>query len=90
MTKQVRRVLGSWWWAGLVSASLFAGLHVFHQGVLAGMIQIFGVGVVLTVFFIVSRSLLAVTIAHFLFDFVQFQVIRMLPDLEQMLEEARP
>lgn len=82
----LRRVLGSWWSAGLVSALLFAGLHVPEQGLLASGIQILSIAVVLTVFFILSRSLLAVTLAHLLFDFVQFQLVRLLPDLEELLE----
>lgn len=81
----LRRVLGSWWWAGLVSALIFAVLHVPHQGLLGGL-QIFSIGVVLTLFFVLSRSLLAVTLAHLLFNFFQFQIIRILPDLEKLLE----
>jgi membrane protease YdiL (CAAX protease family) len=81
----LRRLLGSWWWAGLASALLFAALHVPGQGLLAG-VQVFSIAVVLAVFFILSRSLLAVTAAHLLFDFFQFQMIRLLPKLEQLLQ----
>jgi membrane protease YdiL (CAAX protease family) len=81
----LRRLLGSWWWAGLASALLFAALHVPGQGLLAG-VQVFSIAIVLTVFFILSRSLLAVTAAHLLFNFFQFQLIRMLPKLEELLD----
>jgi membrane protease YdiL (CAAX protease family) len=82
----LRRVLGSWSWAAVISALIFAGLHVPQQGVLGGGIQIFTIGIVLSVFFLLSRSLLAVTLAHLLFDFLQFQLIRVLPDLERLFE----
>ena len=85
----LRRLLGSWWWAGLVSALLFAALHVPDQGLLAG-VQVFSIAVVLIVFFVLSRSLLAVTIAHLLFNFFQFQLIRILPDLERLLDGIPP
>jgi membrane protease YdiL (CAAX protease family) len=81
----LRRLLGNWWWAGLVSALIFAGLHVPHQGLLGGA-QIFSIAIVLTVFFVLSRSLLAVTLAHLLFDFIQFQIYRIVPDLHKWLE----
>jgi len=82
----LRRVLGSWWPAGLASALIFAGLHVPDQGLLAGGIQILSIAVVLAVFFVLSRSLLAVTVAHLLFDFLQFQLARLLPDPQELLE----
>jgi len=82
----VRRVLGSWWWAGLCSTLLFAALHAPEQGLLAAGVQILGIGVVLTVFFIVSRSLLSVALAHLLFNFLQFQFMRLLPEMQEWLE----
>ena len=82
----LRRVLGGWRWAAVISALIFAGLHVPQQGVLGGGLQIFAIGIVLAVFFVLSRSVLAVTLAHLLFDFLQFQLIRVLPDLEELLE----
>ena len=84
----LRRVLGSWWWAAVISALIFAGLHVPQQGVLGGGLQIFAIGIVLAVFFVLSRSLLAVTLAHLLFNFVQFQIIHALP-LEELLERLQ-
>lgn len=81
----LRRLLGSWWAAGLVSSLLFALLHVPGQGVLAGL-QVFFIAAALTTFFILSRSLLAVMIAHFMFDFLQFQLIRLLPDPHKMMD----
>ncbi len=82
----LRRVLGSWWLAGLASALIFAALHVPDQGLLAGGIQILCIAVVLTVFFVLSRSLLAVALAHLLFDFFQFQIVRLLPPPEELLK----
>ncbi len=82
----LRRVLGSWWWAAAISTLIFAGLHVPQQGILGGGVQIFAIGIVLAVFFVLSRSLIAVTLAHLLFNFAQFQLIRVLPDLEELLE----
>jgi membrane protease YdiL (CAAX protease family) len=89
MLPYLRRVLGSWWWAGAISALLFAVLHIPGQGVLGG-VQILSIAAVLTVFFILSRSLLAVTLAHFLFDLLQFQLARLAPDMQQVLEELEP
>jgi len=82
----LRRLLGSWWAAGLISALLFAILHVPHQGLLGG-VQVLGLGIVLAVFFILSRSLLAVILAHLLFDLLQFQLMRILPNLQELLEK---
>jgi membrane protease YdiL (CAAX protease family) len=73
----VRRWLGSWWPAVLLVSVAFGSLHL-TQGVL-GAIQVFGVGVILCLIFIFSRSLSAVMIAHFLFDLLQFQLIRVIP-----------
>ncbi len=70
----LRRIVGSWWVAVAVSSILFAALH-FDQGWMA-MIQILGVGTIWGVLFVQSRSLPAVILAHFAFDFVQFQLIR--------------
>jgi len=78
----LRRVGCGWGGAVVVSASLFAALHV-AQGWL-GIVQVFPIGVALAVFFVLSRSLLAVILAHFAFDFLQFQLIRvLLPWIEQ-------
>jgi len=74
----LRRLTHAWWPAVLVSSGIFAALH-FDQGWL-GVLQILGVGTVLSVFFILSRSLLTVTLAHFAFNFLQFQLIRLLPE----------
>jgi membrane protease YdiL (CAAX protease family) len=84
----LRRVLGSWWWAGALSALVFASLHVPQQGLLGGL-QIFAVGAMLAVFFVLSRSLLAVTLAHLLFDFLQFQLSRVAPHLKELLEHLQ-
>lgn len=83
----LKRMFGSWWVAGFLSSLLFALLHIPGQGVLAG-VQVFAIAAALTTFFILSRSLLAVTVAHFLFDFLQFQLIRLLPDPREMMDAA--
>ena len=83
----LRRVGCSWTAAVLVSAAIFASLHV-TQGWLA-IPQIFCVAVALGTVFVVSRSLSAVMIAHFLFDFLQLQLIRVLwPWLEQYTKQG--
>jgi membrane protease YdiL (CAAX protease family) len=81
----LRRVSRSWVWAVLISSAIFAGLHVPQQGLLAG-IQILAISAALAVCFVLSRSLLAVTLAHLLFNFLQFQLIRVLPDPQELLE----
>ena len=74
----LRRALGHWPAAIVVSSSVFAVLH-FDQG-WVGVLQVFGLGIVFSLIFLGSRSLLAVIVAHFLFDFAQFQLIRWMPD----------
>lgn len=83
----LRRLTGHWWVAVLISSAIFGALHL-PQGVL-GALQITGIGAMLGLIFIRSRSLLAVTVAHFIFDFVQFQLIRILPDLQKLLEQMQ-
>jgi membrane protease YdiL (CAAX protease family) len=70
----LRKVTGHWWVAVVVSGTLFATLH-YVQGWL-GVAQIAGVALVFSLVFIRSRSLLVVIVAHFAFDFLQFQIIR--------------
>jgi membrane protease YdiL (CAAX protease family) len=82
----LRRVVGRWWLAILISSAIFGGLH-FPQGWL-GALQITGLGAVLAICFVLSRSLLAVTLAHFVFDLVQFQIVRLLPDLQDLLQNG--
>jgi membrane protease YdiL (CAAX protease family) len=84
----LRRLFGSWWVAGTLSALVFALLHVPHQGLFGG-IQVLGIAAVLTVFFVRSRSLLTVIFAHLLFDFLQFQLLRVLPNLQDLLDATR-
>jgi membrane protease YdiL (CAAX protease family) len=72
----LRRVTGSWLVAIPISTFIFAGLH-FDQGAI-GVLQILGVGSVLAVIFVLSRSVITVVAAHFIFDFLQFQFIRLL------------
>ena len=77
----LHRVGCSWTLAVLISSAIFASLH-FPQGWL-GVVQIFGVGLVLGLFFVLSRSALAVIVAHFSFDLIQSLLARvLLPWLE--------
>lgn len=82
----LRRATGSWVVAVGVSAVVFGSLHI-SQGMFA-IVQITGLGIIFSLIFIRSRSLLAVVIAHFLFDFLQFQLMRLTPLLQQIREAA--
>lgn len=83
----LHRVGCSWPLAVLISTAVFAGLHG-HQGWL-GIIQVFGVGAVLGASFVLTRSLLAVMLAHFLFDFLQLQLARVvLPWVGQFAQQV--
>lgn len=70
----LRRTCGTWWPAVLINSAIFGALH-FQQGAF-GMLQAGCLGVVFSLLFIGSRSLPAVMLTHFLFDFVQFQLAR--------------
>ncbi len=81
----LRKVTGRWWLAVLISSGVFGLLHI-PQGIL-GVVQVGGLGVVLSLLFIRTRSLLAVMIAHFLFNFLQtklapvlFRLMENMPD----------
>lgn len=65
-------------WAGAIIASslLFAVLH-YGQGVLA-IPQVLAIGLTLSLAFVGTRSLLAVMLAHFLFDLLQTQLARLI------------
>jgi membrane protease YdiL (CAAX protease family) len=83
----LRRVGCPWAVAVFVSAAVFASLHI-GQGWLA-IPQVFCIAVALGTFFVLSRSLIAVMVAHFLFDFLQLQLIRALsPWVEQALNQT--
>ena len=84
----LRRLMGSWWSAGLLAALIFGMLHVPAQGLLGG-VQTFAIGAALVCCYLASRSLLAVTIAHFLFDLFQFQLMRS-EWLRELLENLPP
>lgn len=79
MIPALRRILGSWWSAVLVSSTVFAILHMPTQGVIAGL-QVMLLGLVLGGMYVGSRSLLAVSLAHFAFNFIQFQLLRNVVD----------
>lgn len=81
----LRRVTGGWTAAILISSVIFAVLHI-AQGWL-GVVQVFGLSVIFSLAFIWTRSLAAVTLAHFLFDFLQFQLIRLLRPLFDQLPQ---
>ena len=75
----LRRLTGNWWSAIVLCSGVFAVLH-FDQGGI-GMLQVLGIGTILGIFFVLSRSLIAVIVAHFVFNFLQFQLIRLIPEL---------
>ena len=65
----LRRLTGTWSAAIVVSALVFAALHL-PQGVL-GACQIVFVGAALGLVFVRTQRLLPVLVAHYLFDFIQ-------------------
>lgn len=69
----LRRLSGSWLIAVMISCLIFAVLH-YQQGVL-GIIQIELLALAFAIVYITTRSLIAVIMAHFLFNFIQIQFI---------------
>ena len=57
----------------MICCGIFGALH-YAQGVI-GMLQVTGIGLILTLVFIKTRSIVTVILAHFMFDFAQFQLI---------------
>lgn len=84
----LRRATGRWWAAIGLSSVLFGVLH-FPQGWIAAL-QITGVSIVLSLFFIASRSVSSVILAHFLFDYCQMLLMRLLPELTRWSESVDP
>ncbi len=80
----LRRVTGRWSVAVLTGSALFAVLHI-GQGALA-VVQVFGLAIVLSVMFILTRSIFAVMCAHLMFDLIQTAIQRLLPDIERVIE----
>lgn len=80
----LRRLTGSWVAAVAISCGVFGVLHI-DQGVI-GAAQAAGIGMVLAIVFIRTRSLLTVTLAHFVFNFVQLQYVA--PALFKFAEKA--
>ncbi len=76
----LKRLTGTWLAAIALTTGLFAVLH-FTQGLIA-VVQIVGVGVVLSVLFVRTRSLLVCMVTHFLFNVTQVQLMRMLQHLD--------
>ena len=81
----LRKVTGRWWAAVLISSGVFGVLHI-PQGII-GVVQVAGLAVVLSLLFIRTRSLLAVMLAHFLFNLLQtklapflFRLMENMPD----------
>lgn len=76
----LRRICGSWTAALAVVSGAFAVLHVPGQG-WSGAIVVSGVGLALGVMFILSRSLLAVGLAHMAFNVTQASLFSLMrPD----------
>ncbi len=76
----LRRVMGGWIPAALLCAALFGSLHI-AQGVLA-VVQVTGLGLVLSWFFVKSRSVLAVALAHFIYNFLMLQLARLITQMD--------
>ncbi len=85
MLPYLRRLTGSWPVAILLAAVLFGSLH-YPQG-LTATFQIAGVGIVLGTAFVLTRSLLAVVVAHCLFDFMQLRLFRYLQENTDLLKQ---
>lgn len=82
----LRKVTGHWWVAVVISACVFGALHI-AQGIL-GVIQVTGLGIVLSIVFIRTRSLITVMIAHFVFDLAQTRLAEiLLPWLDEIPSE---
>lgn len=82
----LRRLSGSWVIAVMVSTLIFALAH-FPQGAIA-VIQIEFLALAFALVYLWTRSLVAVVMAHFLFNFVQIQII--LPLMETYLKQYGP
>lgn len=82
----LRRGLSSSVWALLITSVVFGSLH-FPQGWLA-MGQITLVSILLGILFLMSRSLIAVMLAHFLFNFGAFQMQRLMPGLKDLVDAS--
>ena len=67
---RLRRILGRWWLAVLLSSALFAALHMTTQEPVMA-IPIFGLGVVFCSFTIWRKSLVPAMIGHALFNSCQ-------------------
>jgi membrane protease YdiL (CAAX protease family) len=83
----VRRATGSWWIAVAVTSLLFGLLHL-PQGFI-GALQVAGLSVVLSLFFIHTRSLPAVMLGHFLFNFIQMQLAPLLLKLAERAQQMQ-
>lgn len=84
----LRRTGFPWWLAIAFSSGLFGLLH-FPQGWTA-MVQITGVAIVLSLTFVLTRSLLTVIVAHTLFNLAQIALAtnvlkHLMPAMEQAL-----
>jgi membrane protease YdiL (CAAX protease family) len=82
----LRRITGHWAWAVLLSAGIFAVLHI-AQGVL-GVVQMFALGVAFGICFIATRSVLTVALAHFAFNVLQVQLARFALPYARQVQEA--
>lgn len=82
----LRRMLGSWTAAVIGSSLLFAALHI-SQGTMA-IPQIFLLSVVLSVCYVLSRSLPALIVVHFLFDFIIVAISPHIVDAVRAAEQA--
>jgi membrane protease YdiL (CAAX protease family) len=87
---RLRVVLGGWTAAVAVGSLLFAVPHIW-EGRWA-VVLILPVAAVLSITFVLRRSVLAPILAHFLFNFLQLATIRLLqdsPEWQQILDSSR-
>ncbi len=70
----LRRVGCNWIFAILISSLIFASMHIAQGGL--AIVQVVFLGIALALSFLFTRSLLAVIIAHFLYDVIQIQLAR--------------
>lgn len=79
MLPYLRRITGSWTASIVAVSAIFGVLHVPTQGLLAG-IQTALLGASFGIFFVLSRSIVSVALAHMAFNLLQLQVMQFFLD----------
>lgn len=81
---RMKRLVGSWWLAILVSSVIFALLHAY-QGP-AGMAMVFMLAIVLGIVFVWRQSLLPCIVAHSVTDFVSLVLLSQWDNISRLAE----